>query len=328
MNQDNILIYRKPSNWYAARLSDRALLKNSQSGGALYSIEKEIIDAGGVVYGCVYDGKKVIHSRIDNASNLTLLQGSKYVQSDLGTCFIDVRNDLKEGKIVLFTGTPCQCAGVQTYINGSGVNDEKLITCEFICHGVPSPMVYNDYLLFMEEQKAQTITEINLRDKKVAGWRNHVESLVFADGQKYTGKIYVDLFYSNFALRRSCEKCMFTRMERISDITVADCWGIEKTRPSLWNDNEGISMVLVQTDKGKTLFESVVKAGTVDIVELQSEELIQPQMKHSSRVPHQKEQFWKDYHHYSFEQILKKYTEYGGIPFKIKRKIMKALNKW
>lgn len=328
MEKHELFIYRKPACWYALRLKDKECLKKSQSGGALYSLEAQVISTGGVVYGCIYDERNAVHSRIDFVDDLKLLQGSKYVQSDLGTCFSDVRNDLKDGKTVLFTGTPCQCAGIQTYINCSGVNGERLITCEFICHGVPSPMVYNDYLEFMEVKNGKTIIEINLRDKKASGWRNHVESLVFEDGEKYVGKTYVDLFYSNLVLRRSCEKCMFTKVERASDITVADCWGIEKTRPDLWNDNEGISMVLVQTDKGKDLLDSVVKAGSVDIVELQPEELIQPQMKHPSPVPYQKEKFWKDYHRYSFERILKKYTEYGGIPFKIKRKIMKTLNKW
>lgn len=301
---------------------------NSQSGGASYSFGEHILKEDGIVYGCFYDGLNVAHTRIENIEQLHRTQGSKYVQSQLGQCYNQVLADLRKSKKVLFTGTPCQCAGLLTFLASTNVDISNLITCEFICHGVPSPQVYRDYLAFMENKHGSLILNINLRDKKAVGWQRHLESITFADGKKYIGRIYVDLFYSNLTLRRSCEQCRFTKVERVADITVADCWGIEKSRPELWNDNEGISMVLVQTNKGKRLFNSVVKDRTVDVIELQAEEIIQPQMKHPSSTPYQKERFWKDYHIYSFEKILKKYTGYGGIPFKIKRKIMKMLKKW
>ena len=320
--------YKYPQWWYALRLNNQEERMNSQSGGASYSFGEHIIKEDGVVYGCVYDGVNVVHTRIDNLEQLHMTQGSKYVQSHMGQCYKQLLVDLKDSKKVLFTGTPCQCAGLLTFLDKMNIDVFNLVTCEFICHGVPSPRVYKDYLTFMEHKYGKDILNVNLRDKKAVGWQRHLESITFLDGEKYIGRTYVDLFYSNLALRRSCENCKFTKIERVTDITVADCWGIENNRPDLWNDNEGISMVLVQTDKGKNLFDSVVRSGTVDIVELQPEEFVQPQMKYPSPTPYQKEQFWKDYHKYSFERILKKYTEYGGIPFKIKRKIMKTLNKW
>ena len=321
-------IFKEPMAWYALRLKDHASRMNSQSGGALFALARHVIDLNGVVYGCVYEGFDVIHTRITSEEEISRLRGSKYVQSNMKSCFREVYKDLQNNKVVLFTGTPCQCAGIITYIQATGISTSNLFTCDFICHGVPSPKVYYDYLRFMEKKSGKKLSKINLRDKKEAGWHNHVETISFEDGTKYIGKLYVNLFYSNFALRRSCEVCRFTRVERVADITVSDCWGIEKTRPDLWDDNEGISMALIQTEKGRALFEAVLADDYVEVVELSKKELLQPQMQHPSPVPYQKERFWDDYSKYSFEKILRKYTEYGGIPFKAKRKLLKILKRW
>jgi coenzyme F420-reducing hydrogenase beta subunit len=318
-----------PRKSYAVRLKDANERMESQSGGAFFAIAKSIITSGGVVYGCAYDPSlNVKHIRVDNVENINQLRGSKYVQSDLNDCYWMIKKDLVSERVVLFSGTPCQCAGLLAFVKAKNLDSTNLYTCDIICHGVPSPKVYTDYISFMEGKAGKKIRVINLRDKYEGGWRNHVDSVIYQDGEKRVGKTYVDLFYSNFALRRSCEACQYTSQNRPADITLADCWGINKIRPGLWNDNKGISMVLLQTTKGDILFNEIREEQILDCEELKQGELIQPQMMHSSPIPYQKERFWKDYGELSFEKILKKYTEYGGLKFKIKRRVLKELHKW
>ena len=246
----------------------------------------------------------------------------------MGNCIYGIESDLKNNKKVLFSGTPCQCAGVIEFAISKKLNIDNLYTCDFICHGVPSPRIYRDYLKFKEDKLGKKIAMVNLRDKSAGGWRKHVDSITYSDGSTEVETTYVDLFYSNLALRESCETCKYTNINRPSDITVADCWGIEKIDPNLWNDNKGISMILIQTNKGKQLLEEVLEKGLFDVKSFKIGDLIQPQMTHSSKVPYQKSNFWKDYGNISYENLLKKYTEYGGITFKIKRKILKMIGKW
>lgn len=312
---------------YACKQKNDKLRMQSQSGGLFATLANYILDENGVVYGCAYsDNFKVEHIKIEKKKDLIKLKGSKYVQSYITHCFKSIIDDLKSDRIVLFSGTPCQVDAIIKYAKIKNISTDNLYSCDLICHGVPSPKVYEDYLRFMEEKYNSKIKNINLRDKKNGGWHNHVDSIEFENGEKYCGKIYVDLFYSNLTLRKSCETCNYTNLERVSDITIADCWGIEKIYPNLWNDNKGISLAIIQTEKGLKLFDKISKE--LDIQELKIEDCMQPQLSHPTKKPYKKEKFWKDYNKNNFEYILKKYTPYGGIKFKIKRKILKVINKW
>lgn len=320
---------KKPIECFAVKLKNEKNRMSSQSGGAFYGIAKLFLINKGIVYGCSYDSQLVVkHIRVDKIEELHYLQGSKYVQSEMGNCIYSIESDLKNNKKVLFSGTPCQCAGVIEFAISKKLNIDNLYTCDFICHGVPSPRIYRDYLKFKEDKLGKKIAMVNLRDKSAGGWRKHVDSITYSDGSTEVETTYVDLFYSNLALRESCETCKYTNINRPSDITVADCWGIEKIDPNLWNDNKGISMILIQTNKGKQLLEEVLEKDLFDVKSFKIGDLIQPQMTHSSKVPYQKSNFWKDYGNISYENLLKKYTEYGGITFKIKRKILKMIGKW
>lgn len=317
----------KPLYAYAVKNKDENKRLHSQSGGLFKALSETIIEMGGIVYGCVY-GKnfRVEHARVDTKDELYRFSGSKYVQSDMKNCMQNVVKDLQDDRIVLFSGTPCQVAGIETFLRIKKVNTNNFYSCDFICHGVPSPKVYENYLEFMKEKFNSEIIDVNLRDKNAGGWHNHLETIKFKNGKSYTGKIYVDLFYSNLSLRRSCEHCLYTKTNRPSDITIADCWGIEKIKPKLWDDNKGISLALLQTDKGKKLFQQA--SGKLDVTELNVDQYVQPQLQHPSETPKQKRNFWKDYNKKSFKKILKKYTQYGGLFFKTKRKILKLLKKW
>lgn len=318
---------KKAEKFYACKLKDDDDRYSSQSGGLFTALAHYVLKNNGVVYGCAYtESFKVKHIKIENLKDLNKLKGSKYVQSDIKDCYVSIENDLLSKKIVLFAGTPCQVAGIENYLNMKKINKELFYSCDLICHGVPSPKVYSDYLNFMEEKYNSKIVKVNLRDKSIGGWHNHIESLEFENGKKYFGKIYVDLFYSNLTLRDSCENCNYTSLNRSGDITMADCWGIEKKYPNLWNDNKGISLAMIQTSKGEKLFSEIEKE--IDFKEINIEDCMQPQLIHATKVPYFKIQFWKEYNSKKFKYILKKYTPYGGLKFKIKRKIMKKIKKW
>ena len=312
---------------YAVKNKNEEKREKSQSGGLFCALAENIINQNGVVYGAGYgEDFSVQHMRISKISNLYKLNGSKYVQSNLNNCLENIIADLKNNMKVLFSGTPCQVAGIESLLKVKKIDCTNFYSCDFICHGVPSPLVYRDFLNFISKKYNSNIIKVNLRDKNEGGWHNHVETIEFKNSKKHTGKIYVNLFYSNLCLRESCENCLYTHINRPADITMADCWGIEKKYPELWNDNKGISLALIQTSKGEKFFDSI--KNSLDKVELMKDVYMQPQLMHPSFVPVQKNNFWKFYKRNDFEKSLRKYTEYGGIKFKIKRKILKMLKKW
>lgn len=318
---------KKYARIYAVKNKDENKRKESQSGGFFYSLAEVIIESGGVVYGAAYnDNLDVEHIKASDIETLNKIRGSKYVQSDLKNCMSEVIEDLNNNKKVLFSGTPCQIAAIETLVDFKKINKDNLFTCDIICHGVPSPKIYRSFLEFLEKKYNSNAIDVNLRNKKISGWHNYVETVKFANGKTYKGKIYADLFFSNLCLRRSCEQCKYTKENRPGDITCADCWGIEKIKPNLWNDDNGISLVLIQTNKGNVIFNSVQKK--LDVVGLNDEEYNQPQLNHSTNTPKLKRKFWNDYSKKDFEKVLKKYTIYGGNKFKLKRKVLKKLKKW
>ncbi|MBQ8230758.1 MAG: Coenzyme F420 hydrogenase/dehydrogenase, beta subunit C-terminal domain [Lachnospiraceae bacterium] len=314
-----------PIHYYAARLCDETERMRSQSGGLFYALASMIIQSGGLVYGCAYlENFHVGHTVAATMEELQKMRGSKYVQSDMRNCYRQIEQNLKAGKEVLFSGTPCQCAGIEAYLEQKRVSKDKFYSCDIICHGVPSPGIFEQYLKLMEAKYQGKLERVNLRDKAAASWHNPIEKLVFDNNTVYQGTLFGELFYSNLAQRMCCQTCKYTTINRPSDITIGDCWGIEKIHPELWNDETGISVALIQTKKGEKLFERAMSY--LDVIELPS--YTQPQLENPAVVPKQKERFWRDYQKLSFECLLKKYTSYGGIRLKIKRKLLRIMNKW
>lgn len=313
---------------YAVKLKSNVKRLNSQSGGLFTSFAETIIENGGIVYGAGFDAfNHVRHLRISTTDGIDNLKKSKYVQSYIDDTYKNVISDLKNGKIVLFSGTPCQVAGIESCLRVRNISMDNFYSCDFICHGVPSPKLYEKYLEFLEKKNGK-IKTFCFRDKKVNGWHDHFESYVLDNNEeeKKISCVYSDIFSSNLALRKSCETCQYASKNRPSDITMGDCWGIEKIKPDLWNDNLGVSVCLIQTKKGLELFE--MSKSKLDYFEIDSANYSQPNLLAPSTVPYQKENFWNDYIKISFEKLLKKYSVYGGIIFKIKRRILKKIRKW
>ncbi len=306
---------------YAVRHKDECERKTSRSGGMFPVLVDWILKVNGVIYGAGYgDDFYVMHKRVETKEAAFEFKGSKYVQSDMNTVYSQVIDDLSNGRYVLFSGTPCQTAGL--YSSLKNVSTDRLFVCDIVCHGTPSPMLFRDYLGYMKKRYKSEISAFDFRNKAY-GWNAHIETVSFANGKKVSKRIYTDLFYKHVALRPSCGVCGYTNLHRPSDITLADFWGIDNAVPG-FNDNKGVSLVLVNTEKGKAVFDAVKEK--IDSVPTEIKNCMQPNLEKPSVFSPDTENFWKDYFEYGFEFAAKKY---GAIDQKkeIKLSIKKLLLK-
>lgn len=232
----------------------------SASGGISFLVSKEFIDAGGVVYGVAYaENLRVGIKRVDSVVRLTALQGSKYVQADMSGALSKVIEDLSDGRKVLFTGTPCEIAGVKAVVADKKL-DENLYTAEIICHGTPSPQMFVDYLIWAGKHYGKQVTSYEFRAKKKDTDKDFMIHLGFSDGSECTASGFKDPYYKLFLssrwFRESCYECPFAVENRVADITLGDFWNAEKL-PSDFGKGKRISVVLVNTEKGQRLIDKV-----------------------------------------------------------------------
>ena len=310
---------------YGVIHNDETVRMSSQSGGLFYGLADLVIKSGGIVYGCAYsEGNSVKHIRINDSKTISTLQGSKYVQSEMGINFNKVLVDLHSGLLVLFSGTSCQVAGLLSYLEQKKCDNTNLITCDIVCHGVPSPLIYQEFISYIETKRDSKITFVNLRDKVKYGWRTAGETYKFTDNSELSLKLFTELFYSNLILRPSCSCCKYTNYNKPSDITMADFWGIERFCPGFHNDNLGVSLAIIQSTKGMKIFET----GNFDKIGINIKEYYQPNLVCPTETPYQRLNFWKDYKNRGFRFVLVKYTSVGGVKFKIKRKILRFFKLW
>lgn len=322
---DTSLNLNKPSA-YAARHKDMNEVETSRSGAAFIAISDYILEQGGVVYGAGYtDHFRVIHKRATTKKERDEFKGSKYVQSDMTGVFRQVKKDLLDGLIVLFSGTPCQTSGLNSYV-GKRLR-EKLFLVDIVCHGVPGPYMWRDYIAYLEKKQGAPIVWVNFRDKQKYGWADHQETFKFKNGG---GKMsFTDLFYKHVMFRKSCGKCHFTNTVRPSDITIADFWGWEKTDPNFNADDKGCSLVLVNTEKGRQLFNAV--KDRMNIIPAELDCCLQPNMLHPSKMHPKRDKFEAEYIKKGFEYVYLKYCKKTSreylqeLPGKIKRLIKKVL---
>ena len=311
---------------YGARQKDLGEVMKSRSGAVFASISDYILEKGGVVYGAGYtDHFRVVHKRATNKEERDEFRGSKYVQSDMNTVFRQVKKDLREGLLVLFSGTPCQTSGLSSYI-GSKLRT-NLILVDLVCHGVPGPYLWRDYVAYLEKHQGAPITWVNFRDKELFGWRAHRETFRFLGGDKIMW--FTKVFYQHIMFRHSCGKCHFCNTKRPSDITIADFWGWEKTGSDINQDDKGLNLILVNTEKGKQIFEAIKHR--LDVIEATPESYMQPNLKHPSVIHPKRMQFERDYVKHGFEYVYKHvYRErplWRRIGDRIKKAIIKITNK-
>lgn len=307
---------------YAVRNKNIAELETSRSGAMFTVVSDWILDAGGVVYGAGYtEHFRVVHKRAVTKAERNEFKGSKYVQSDMDTIFKQVLWDLKNGLYVLFTGTPCQTSALRSYLTLHQIKMNQLYVCDLVCHGVPSPYYWRDYLAYIEKECHKSIVEVNFRDKSIDGWNGHKESFRFDDGSKRGYSHYSYVFSKKINYRYSCGVCYFTNFIRPSDITLADFWGWEKVMPDLNRDDKGVSLVLINTCKGRWLFD-MIKNG-LDFVKTDSKHAMQPNLQYPTQLSPKRKHFEADYMKYGFIYVGKKYGDLG-YAFKLRRLAQKV----
>lgn len=253
----------RPLKTLACKNPNLKIRLQSSSGGAFFQIASYVINSGGVVFGVRFDNKwDVVHWHTDIQEDIQYFQGSKYVQSYVGNSFEDCRRFLRQGTLVLFSGTPCQIAGLKNYL---GKEYENLITVDTICHAVPSPKVWKKFLAEICSQLTiyfSDIRKINFRDKS-NGWATYqfsVDYLKNGEKQNYHDRFvanpYGKLFLQHLSIRPSCSNCPAKEGKSHSDITLGDFWGVDKVKPEI-NDNQGVGLILVNSAKGSKLIDKL-----------------------------------------------------------------------
>lgn len=239
---------------FAAISNNDGIRMQSSSGGIFSALAEMVLDEGGVVFGAAFDEDfSVKTTYVENKEKLNILRGSKYVQSMIGNSYVQAKKFLNDGRVVLFSGTPCQIGGLYAFLNK---NYERLVTVDIICHGVPSPLVWRKYLDYRMENSKAKIKHISFRNKN-EGWKNFSMYMQFLDGKEYCVRHdndpFMDVFLRNFCLRPSCYECSYKTANRQADITLADFWGIEDVHKDLFDD-KGTSLVILNSNVGKDYF--------------------------------------------------------------------------
>ena len=308
---------------YAVRHKDASVMAHSSSGGAFTVLAQYVLSRSGVVCGCCYtEDMQVCHTFVQTYDELSLLRGSKYVQSDLRDCYVRIRQLLKEGRWVLFTGMPCQVEGLKGFLRK---DYERLVTCDLLCYGVPSPQLFADYIAYVQQVTGKRVTDYRVRDKSL-GWGRLLPRLDFADGSHIKGHeawIWHRLYSRRMAFRPSCYACRFTSLCRPGDLSMGDFWGIEKSHPDFM-DAKGVSLLLVNTAKGRAVFDAVCH--DIQCLPCTTAECLQPCLQHPVAMPPKRVAFWQAYHHEGFRVLCARYgtdSLWQRIRSKLKRMTQK-----
>lgn len=282
---------------------------NSSSGGIFTLIAQDIIKRGGVVFGASFsdDYSSVSHICVDSVPELEKLRGSKYLQSKIGDTYVQAREYLERGRLVLFSGTPCQVGGLYSYLKK---DYENLFTQDIVCHGVPSPAVWKKYKELRELQSGDRISSVSFRCKE-SSWRSYRLIFEFSNGAKYDIAFQKDLFMKSFlanlCLRPSCYNCSFKALKRQSDITLADFWGVWEVCPELFDD-KGTSLILVHSHKGDNLINRVNEQIIYKKVDLDSILKYNRSAVESVKIG-KREAFMQEIVNNDFEKTVAKYTK-------------------
>lgn len=292
---------------FAAQNTSDDIRLSASSGGVFPLLAMKIIEDGGVVFGAGLDGNlQVVHKPAFDINDLKNLYGSKYVQSRIGTTYIEIKHLLQKGKKVYFSGTPCQVGGLYSYL---GKDYPNLFTQDIICHGVPSPKMWNKYLEYHRMQQNSKPISASFRDKKY-GWKYYSMQIGFQNGGTYINKnindYYLRAFIMNMGLRQSCEECQFKQIHRMADITLADFWDINDVLPD-WNDDKGTSLIMIHSEKGKALFDAASTNAVIKPVDFHQGTKNNPSMTCSVKHNPLRKRFLKDLDRISFDRLYARY---------------------
>lgn len=334
---DKTYVYDNPL-CYAIKNKDKQVIEESRSGGIFTVLSDYVLDKKGAVYGAALGSDFIVrHVRAEEKEQRNAIRKSKYVQSNLGDSFLQIKKDIISGRIVMFSGTGCQCHGLKEYIKLANLDDTNLILCDLVCNGVPSPMLLQEYIRWVEEMNGEKLLNMEFRSKDKYGWETCVEKLYFNNKVIYQD-YYANLYFDALNVRESCFNCPYTTIHRESDFTLGDYWGVKENYPDFY-ENTGVSLLLVHNEKAKEILMKILNK--VEYQEVDCAKVLQPRLKTPEKKPTNYEVFWNDVKKYPYGKILKKYSyntlsmsykiEEGikfaiRLPIRCTRKILKMLH--
>lgn len=298
--------------------------KLSTSGGFFFSVAEKFIEENGYVCGCIWnDDMKAIHIVSNKINDIKKMRGSKYVQSDLGDTFFKIKELLEKGNKVLFSGTPCQIAGIKNFIEDT----TNLYTCGLICEGVPSPLVFRKNIEEIEKKYKKKIINYNFRDKGNNKWNNPHTECLFEDGT-YLKRIsdledyYTLGFYQFLFLRNSCYQCQYKIDANIADVIIGDYWGC-KEEILEESQNMGVSAVIVLSNKGKEMVSMVQESNVIYESDFESISKGNKPLYQSVKRNNKRDAFFQIFNTIPFSEAVFKNIENNKIKFKIKQVLNK-----
>lgn len=307
---------------YVGTNKDQKETFDSSSGGIFVLAAKEVIANGGLVFGAAFDNLQLKHIAVSNKEDLKKLQKSKYIQSDINDSFKEVKKALKENRQVLFCGTPCQTAGLKKFL---GEEDENLIIIDFVCHGVPSQKSFFHYLDYVRDilNENSEIKNIDFRSK-TAGWEKYRMKIEFESGKVYEEERHKDLFMKTFLmdimLRPSCYECNEKGLQRYSDLTIADAWGIQEYDSGLYRE-EGTSFIIVHNKKAEAFFNKIAENMILTKIGDDFIKTYNPNTYYSALLDGRRKKFFELLNQdYNFKQCLEK-SENLSLKNKVEREV-------
>jgi 4Fe-4S ferredoxin iron-sulfur binding domain-containing protein len=290
----------KPLKVYGLYHKDRNLVSQSSSGGIFTTIANQFINEGGIVYGVGYDNNMTVrHMRAETQMEMSKFRGSKYVQSDLSGIFKEIKEDLKNNK-VLFVGTPCQTQGLKNYLIREYPN---LLTIDLVCHGVPSPKVFADYITYANKHLKTNIRYMSMKDKS-DGWRNpkvRLECEGFSETGTVLTQLWYNIYFDSIVTRPVCHKCRWSNYSRSGDFTIGDFWGIEKSHPEFANDF-GTSLLFINSKKGSEYWDKI--KDNCEFIESSIDKCQQEALTRPCKAASDREQFWISYLNSGFKKTM------------------------
>ncbi len=316
---------RQPA-FYAASAQDETVRYASTSGGVFTLLSRQVLAAGGAVFGAALseDLRRVEHICVEDETGLERLRKSKYMQSSTGGCYRQVEALLRAGRQVLFSGTACQIEGLKSYL---GRDHEGLYCADVFCFGVPSPKLWERYVQYREEKAGAALRSVTFRDK-VSGWTNYSLTMAFDDGavrsETQGEDLYMRAFLQRVALRPSCYHCAFKGTCREADVTLGDLWGAGEILPE-WDDDKGVSLLLVHSGKGQALFEQAKGHCRWQAVDGEAALAHNPMAVRSAIRPPQRDELFLALDRMPFDELVEKYARKPEDSWK--RKLWRALHR-
>ena len=304
---------KEPIGFWAGWTKDKVMQKKSTSGGLFMSLCRYVFSLDGVVFGARFDEQlKVFHGVAYNEQQAGSMHGSKYIQSNVADSYRKAGELLKEGKTVLFTGTPCQIDGLYKVLNG---DHDNLITCEVLCHGVGSTRYFEDVIADLESEYKSKAINVKFRHK-LRGWEDSCFSITFENGKRFLAPSYYNAFGYPFSLghicRESCFSCGYSAPNRVADITLGDYSAKDKEKYTKAQKDLGISLILASTDKGKKVLEGMCDSLVLDPKPIQQVAVSNPALKPRNKDKTVRSEFFSLYAEKGFHAVKMRY----GMPDK------------